>query len=133
MNRKMEPDNETESMKRGVRIMKEVTEYGRLQRWNEETNAVTNITKKSAIHTNTHLVGTQQCLIARNVKLLWRVLEAMEIDALSSGMIHASLPTGHIFSQFGIKQQKVLHAYRALSTVSCILELVTTLDAAVTA
>ena len=44
----------------------------------------------------------------------------MEID---EGMIHASLSTGHIFSQIGIKQQKVLHAYRALSTVSCIMGL----------
>ena len=92
--------------------MKEDAECGRLQRWNEKTITVTkhHHCKKSAIHIYIHLAGTQHCLIAQNVKLLCRVLEVMEIDALSSGMIHASLSTGHIFSQFGIKQQKVLHA-----------------------
>ena len=51
----------------------------------------------------------------------------MEIDVLSSGMIHASIPTGHIFSQFGIKQQKVLHAlscsYRMLQNSAICVKL----------
>ena len=100
-----EPDNEIERMKRGVRINSH--RYSSCRH-----PAVFNCSE-----CQTTLQGSKRS---------WRSMHYLQVC-----MKHASLSTGHI-SQIGIKQQKVLHAYRALSTVSCILELVTTLDAAVT-